>query len=333
MHVPTIRLTQYTSSLALAFLLMLLAGGFWLATPRSEAAVELISFTATTTSNGVVLRWETGVEFDTAGFQIKRTNSSTPFIPLLFNGEEVSFIPGDASGLGSIYEARDTAVTNGQTYIYTLVEIDNSSNSEEIATAVVVHGSAQQPTLTPSPTITPSPTATSASGGNISATNTPVPTSASGTLATPTTGTPTPASTSSASNNNSGGTSNNSSNNNNNNNNNTNSSTSGSTGTGNTSPSTEPTRRPVGTPTNTDSTTNETTNETTGSGNTAVATIPPSNPTGSASPKRKKQGKKQHQKVATLSPPPATRIAPIRGQQTRIIPHPVWVTAIMPTKP
>ncbi len=137
-------------------------------TPRSEAAVELISFTATANTNNsaVRLRWETAVEIDTAGYRLKRTNSSNEFITVTYFGEQTSLIPGDATGLGAIYEAQDTAVSAGNTYIYTLVEIDNSGGQDEIATAVVNLGNGQ-------PTNTPTPTATATGGLTLPPTSTP----------------------------------------------------------------------------------------------------------------------------------------------------------------
>lgn len=140
----------------------------WSTIPRSEAAVELISFTATATNNNseVQLRWETAVEMDTAGYRFKRTNNNSEFISVIYLGEETNLIPGDATGLGAIYIAQDTAVTTGNTYIYTLVEIDNSGGQEEIASAVVNLGNSQ-------PTNTPSPTATATNSVSLPATNTP----------------------------------------------------------------------------------------------------------------------------------------------------------------
>lgn len=166
-----------TLSLLIMGLVGVVAHSHW-TTPPSEAAVELVSFTATAENNNseVRLRWETAVEMDTAGYRLQRSDLGDTFITVTYLDEEVSFIPGDPTGLGAIYIAQDTAVTTGNTYIYTLIEIDNSSVQEEIATAVVnLGGGNSQPTNTPTATATNTPTPTATGIVNLAPTNTPTP--------------------------------------------------------------------------------------------------------------------------------------------------------------
>lgn len=92
---------------------------------QSPAAIELLSFGASSGLNKAVVSWETGSEVDTAGFNIYRASGD--------NGRRVkindSLIPsqgGPASG--ATYELVDTRVHAGEKYFYLLEEVETNNN-------------------------------------------------------------------------------------------------------------------------------------------------------------------------------------------------------------
>ena len=98
---------------------------FVLATEESTL-IELVSFTATATDEGVLLAWETASEIDNAGFNIWRKDGA--------EGEFVqitdSLIPAQGSPtLGAAYSYNDYTAEPGTTYRYRLEDIDTKGKS------------------------------------------------------------------------------------------------------------------------------------------------------------------------------------------------------------
>lgn len=94
---------------------------WWLGMARPPSAISLLSFTAERQSDGMLLRWETGTELNTAGFQIYRSAGSRA------DAVRVSdqLIPAHgASGGGAVYSWLDSGAESGVAYSYWLVEIE-----------------------------------------------------------------------------------------------------------------------------------------------------------------------------------------------------------------
>ncbi|MGC8958390.1 MAG: hypothetical protein ACP5OO_01210 [Chloroflexia bacterium] len=85
-------------------------------------AVKLLAFAARPAASGILLTWETAGEQDNAGFNLYRSAS------LQEKGEKVNatLIPSRSpgGGEGASYEFLDTAARPGQTYFYTLEDVD-----------------------------------------------------------------------------------------------------------------------------------------------------------------------------------------------------------------
>lgn len=85
--------------------------------------VELASFKAAGTQNGVVLTWETASETNNLGFEIERSRDNNVF-------NTIGFVNGNRTTTErSIYTFLDKAVTNGK-YYYRLKQIDFNGNYE-----------------------------------------------------------------------------------------------------------------------------------------------------------------------------------------------------------
>jgi len=88
----------------------------------SPTAVKLTSFTAAPAGGAVRVAWETASEQDNAGFHLYRSTVSGT------QGERLNqyLIPSAApgGGLGAVYGFLDTTAQPGQTYYYTLVDVD-----------------------------------------------------------------------------------------------------------------------------------------------------------------------------------------------------------------
>ena len=127
----------------------------------APTAVTIIRFEGFGVANGVRLEWETGTEFDTAGFWIERANQqSGPYTRMM---DTVGFIPATGDGIfGAEYEALDDTAVLGLTYWYRLIEVelDGSENIPVAPIAVTAGPTTPTPTPTRTPTHTPTPTRT-----------------------------------------------------------------------------------------------------------------------------------------------------------------------------
>ncbi len=165
-------------------LLLLLGAG------RVLAAVDLKSFDVTPQDGQVQLDWETGTEFEFAGFFVLRNaqddgdylNWSSIELLDTENGGTFTFIPG-RNDFGAEYHFADQNVQNGTTYCYVLeaVNVDSSLEffPEDGALCVVAGLPTPTPTVTSGPTSTPTtagPTATLANSPTPGPTRTPRPT-------------------------------------------------------------------------------------------------------------------------------------------------------------
>jgi len=86
--------------------------------PFSPTAITLLHFSATRTDEGVVVRWITGIEIDTARFRLYRSENSARADAIQI-AEIVS--RGSATG-GESYRVVDTGAEVGRNYWYWLVE-------------------------------------------------------------------------------------------------------------------------------------------------------------------------------------------------------------------
>lgn len=171
----------------------------------SQAAVSLVYFLGEDDEGSVLLQWETATETETAGFRIRRSDNPNNNLTVNWEGEDVDFIPSQAddAGFGTRYTVYDDSAVAGQTYTYTLYEVTNSSQTEQIAQSEPITftgdgGVSQLPTNTPAsqaptptntrpatatPTTQPNATATTASSNpnpTATPTNTATPASNSG---------------------------------------------------------------------------------------------------------------------------------------------------------
>ncbi len=150
-----------------------------LAVPVAFAAVTLVSFTATTAGNQVLLRWETASEVDNMGFNLYRR-----VVP---GGAETrindSIIPSEGSVVGARYQFQDADVSPGECYAYWLESVSSSGQTERYGpkdACIPTPTAAPSPTPSPFPTltpsVTPSPTSTPVPGETVPA---PTPTATS----------------------------------------------------------------------------------------------------------------------------------------------------------
>ena len=152
-------------------------GSAWLSTVQAydPRNVELLYFVGEGVVPGVQLEWATATEYNTAAFRMKRANNASgPFsyIDVWQNGQQISVVPVENPGFpetGGTYEVLDMATTTGQTYWYTLIEIEQNGAEISLETIEVVAGLVQSPTptgevigggSTTSTTATPTATAT-----------------------------------------------------------------------------------------------------------------------------------------------------------------------------
>jgi hypothetical protein len=163
--------------LSILISLTLLLGAVLITQAAPPRSVGLLSFEATALANAVRLDWETATELETAGFIVKRSVNSGPFISLPDIG-----VPGfiDAAGNpagfviaiggpaeGGIYQVMDADVQAGNDYTYKLIEVENDNNEIELEMQSVTFASA--PTNTP----TALPLVTTASDSTATATRLP----------------------------------------------------------------------------------------------------------------------------------------------------------------
>ncbi|CAN2039328.1 putative pectate lyase C (modular protein) [Candidatus Magnetomoraceae bacterium gMMP-15] len=95
--------------------------------------VTLISFTAKSYPDHVLLNWQTASEIDNAGFHIWRSETKNGNYTRITDNIIPSYALGSVSGAEYVYEDRD--VVAGQTYYYKLedIEYDNDSNFHELS--------------------------------------------------------------------------------------------------------------------------------------------------------------------------------------------------------
>ncbi len=90
--------------------------------PPIALAVDLAAFDATAQDGAVRVAWETVSEHDTVGFRLYRSQSAGQV------GEMLAFMPSQSPGSsqGASYEYIDRDVVPGQSYWYTLEDLDSS---------------------------------------------------------------------------------------------------------------------------------------------------------------------------------------------------------------
>lgn len=140
----------------------------------TQAAVELISFTAKSADNGILVEWETATEFNSIGFSLKRSQNQPDNYIYIFD----QIAMGDGV-TGYKYSYLDTDVTTGILYYYQLEEIEADQSIQLYGPVSATFGSTNTPTHTPtgtnSPTSTTTPTST-ATSPTPTRTRTPTPT-------------------------------------------------------------------------------------------------------------------------------------------------------------
>ena len=150
-----------------------------------SAAVTLMIFKADSLGNDIIIRWQTGSEFDASGFLVMKSIDAVSGYDHL--GDFVYARGGVSSG--ATYVVTDTEVTRGVTYFYMLYSYDNSSNF--VPTGPISFTMPLTPTLIPTraPTSTPTAPNTPTQIGPPTATrpptNTPTPLSVGASTITP----------------------------------------------------------------------------------------------------------------------------------------------------
>ncbi|HNU04295.1 MAG TPA: GEVED domain-containing protein, partial [Anaerolineae bacterium] len=92
--------------------------------PESALAVTLASFQAEWVDNQVVIAWDTVSEIDNLGFNLYRSQSPDELGALITTQMVPSQSPGSTQGFS--YSVVDSDVTSGNTYWYTLEDLDMS---------------------------------------------------------------------------------------------------------------------------------------------------------------------------------------------------------------
>jgi hypothetical protein len=94
----------------------------------NPTAITLTSFTATWQGDQVVVRWATGAEWRTWGFQLYRSTDGTRANAVLVTPQ---LIPARGSNSGASYTWVDTNVQSGSHYTYWLVETEVDGTTQE----------------------------------------------------------------------------------------------------------------------------------------------------------------------------------------------------------
>lgn len=101
---------------------------FAMITKSTPTAVSLISFEASDTPEGVLLKWETANETNNLGFNLYRAVSPDGERALLNNNLiQTNVAPG--SPFGAVYEYLDDSAATGQTWYYWLEDLDFSGET------------------------------------------------------------------------------------------------------------------------------------------------------------------------------------------------------------
>ena len=116
--------TRILKTLSMCAVLLVCVASF------AYTAITLSSFTATTQSGKVIVKWITATELNFAGFNLYRTETANVSYTKINN----SLIPAQGSSTqGASYNFTDTSVQNGKTYNYKLAAIDLNG-------ATTIHG-------------------------------------------------------------------------------------------------------------------------------------------------------------------------------------------------
>jgi hypothetical protein len=117
----------------------------------ANAAITLVSFTATVQDNSILIEWETATEIDNYGYFVTRaTDPAAAF-------DRVSdFIVATGSGvIGDEYQYVDQNVTEDTIYYYILESVDLNQQIEYFGPISVTFATQGSPTPTITPTKTP----------------------------------------------------------------------------------------------------------------------------------------------------------------------------------
>lgn len=115
-----------------------------------DAAVTLVSFTASPQGQAIVVNWETASEVNMLGFYLWRSTEEGGSYSRISD-----LIPAQGDIVGATYRFVDNAVEPGQTYFYKLEAVETTGASQFYGPI-----SATLPLPTPTPSLTPTPTFT-----------------------------------------------------------------------------------------------------------------------------------------------------------------------------
>lgn len=94
----------------------------------SPTSITLLRFTAVPHSQGVFLRWVTGVEVDTQGFHLWRSGDGTRDNAVRITAD---LIPATGGVAGATYTLIDSSVVMDHTYTYWLQSVDRDTSLHE----------------------------------------------------------------------------------------------------------------------------------------------------------------------------------------------------------
>lgn len=117
--------------------------------PGVVLPVELISFTARTKEEGILLNWQTAVELNNQGFELQRTTFAAP----TDKWETIAWIPGAGNSQEEkFYRWLDTEIKSGIVYYYRLqqFDFDNSYTYSQVVSATIPQSNIEL-TLRPNP--------------------------------------------------------------------------------------------------------------------------------------------------------------------------------------
>ncbi|NOX36429.1 MAG: T9SS type A sorting domain-containing protein [Calditrichaeota bacterium] len=106
-------------------------------TPDNPLPVQLVSFTATSTDEGIELTWETQSELNNLGFELwRKSDWDTTFQRIASYEWEDALVGLGNSNLGKVYRYLDRRVEPGMTYVYKLYDVDLSGRRYEQKTVL-----------------------------------------------------------------------------------------------------------------------------------------------------------------------------------------------------
>ena len=86
--------------------------------------VELVSFTASTDKNNIILNWKTATELNNSGFNIERGSNNNSDNDIIFN--QIGFVRGAGNSTSPINYSYSDKLNKTGTYYYRLKQIDNN---------------------------------------------------------------------------------------------------------------------------------------------------------------------------------------------------------------